>query len=108
VGTIDLVRADPPDGTTLRKGQSASLTITVRYSLKSLANARASLVVQDQDGLPLIPQPEAQAVSESGELALKGTFVVPDEATHVSAFVALSTPQRGPTNTMVSVRYRVE
>ncbi len=108
VGTIQLSSLSPPAGSKLRPGQQVDFVATVRPELREAEGGVVLLSVQDDTQRPLfVSQPTVVRTRTGGEVTLKGTFTVPDQAHQVDVWVAPAGPG-SVTSAAAWARYLVE
>jgi hypothetical protein len=109
--SVALQSLSPLTSVPLRKGETASFEVTVRYSVASAPTARLVLVVQDQQSHDLsqtVPQPEATVHRGEGFMTLNDRITVPSRGvTAVKVFVALVPEGATSSTSTMSVPYPV-
>jgi tetratricopeptide (TPR) repeat protein len=108
VGTIGLLSLSPAAGSNLRPGQQVDFVATVRYELREAERGAVFLSIQDDAQRPLfVSQPTVVTTRTGGEVTLKGTFTVADQAHQVGVLVAL-VGGGSVSSTVASAQYLVE
>ena len=91
-GSVEIVSADPQDGSTLHRGESVKLALRLSYKLSGAQHGEVMLGVLDQGGAPLLQVvPKVEAAGPSGVTSIETTFLVPPAATAIHVFVSLIT-----------------
>lgn len=85
---ISLAAVSPSIGSTLAKGTTVDLTVTVRSTVDD--PGRLTLALQDREGRPLLASEPSVAIGGRGSASLQASFTVPRESAAVSVIVSFS------------------
>jgi Flp pilus assembly protein TadD len=91
--SVEIVRIDPPDGSTLHRGQSVTVTARFRCHLEEGESASVLLVAQDQAEDSLILPSQRKTVECAAGKPVAGSFVVPQDADRVLVMLMLAPPR---------------
>jgi hypothetical protein len=92
--SVEIVRIDPPNGSTLHRGQSVTVTARFRCHLEEGESASVGLVAQDQAQDSLLLRSQQKPVECAAGKPVMGSFVVPQDADVVHVMLMLLGPRR--------------
>ena len=108
-GGIEIVQITPSIARVLPRGEKVRIAATVRFNLQAADHGAVFMIVQDDEGTPLVqPQPTAPVAKGTGEVTVGTSVTPPDGAGHIDVFLALHAPGQKTTRSVVRVRYTLE
>jgi len=109
--SVSFVSADPEPGSVLTPGQTASIAVTVKYSLQARATGRVLLIFENEANR-LVESTRHQASQEvargSGEITVSDSLTLPPDIRELHVFVPLVTHGMLRTSGELMITYPVK